>query len=106
MRNAKLKQILESIAYDKGHAYGMEEVDNIFQNLAYELREIDAMLPVTTEPKFKVGDTVYHGSEQGTILKCIDDSTIIDRFGHTYRVMFDGYELNIPEDELSLDKQG
>lgn len=107
MRNAKLKKILESIAYDRGHAYGMEEVDNIFRNLAYELREIDAMLPFDMPPKFKFGDKVRYDDAAlyGVILEYTDTPTITEKLGHRYLVDFGEYKTIVPEHDLSLDKE-
>ncbi len=56
MRNAKLLQILESQAWERGHSAGQDEVDNILNGLIYDFKEIDDMLPYTMPPKFKVGD--------------------------------------------------
>lgn len=58
MRNKQLEDILRSQAWERGHHAGKEEVENIFNGLRYDFREIDALLPFTAEPKFKVGDKV------------------------------------------------
>ena len=99
MRNKNLNDILWSIAYDKGHAYGMEEVENIHQGLCYDLKEIDDMLPYTMPPKFNVGDKVHWiAGFSGEVLE-----TFTSDSGYRYHVKiaeFEGYNV-IPENELT-----
>lgn len=60
MRNKQLDDLLASLAYDRGHHAGQDEVNMIHESLRIEFKEIDAMLPHTMPPKFKHGDTVRH----------------------------------------------
>lgn len=69
MRNQKLYSILEQQAWERGHSAGQDEVDNILQGLIYDFREIDAMLPYTMPPKFKVGDKVR-------FMDCVDGEVV------------------------------
>jgi hypothetical protein len=99
MRNKKLNDILWSIAYDKGHAYGMEEVENIHQNLCHELKEIDDMLPYTMPPKFNVGDKVHWiAGFVGEVIHINEPNNV----GYSYRVKLNEIEGDnvIPENEL------
>jgi hypothetical protein len=102
MRNKRLHDILYSIAYDKGHAYGMEEVENIHQGLCYELKEIDDMLPYTMPPKFNVGDKVHWiAGFSGEIIGIIT----LEYNGYQYQIdITESEDLKytlVPENELT-----
>lgn len=58
MRNKQLEDILRSQAWERGHSAGEEEVANIYRSLCYDFKDIDALLPLTNDPKFKIGDKV------------------------------------------------
>lgn len=102
MRNLRLYQILEHMAWERGHSAGQDEVDNILAGLVYDLQEIDNMLPYTMPPKFKVGDKVnWDAGYAGEVLR-------VDTCNEPlYDVMFNHKDLNttihqLKENSLSL----
>ena len=99
MRNSKLESVLYSLAYDRGHAYGQEEVDLIYRELCDRFSEVDLMLPLDLPPKFEVGDIITHYGTIGVVNQQMryDESK---HKCHNYLVAFDGYNLIVQETEL------
>jgi len=101
MRNQQLNILLHSLAYDRGHSAGMDEVDTIYNELCEHFKEIDDQLPCTMPPKFKVGDKVYCYplTSDAIVIK----QPIVAKHGHYYEIDINGIgTLSFYECDLKL----
>jgi hypothetical protein len=100
VRNKQLDNLLYTLAYDRGHSAGADEVDSIYKSLCAEFKGIDALLPHTMPANFKVGDKVIVWNEKAVIENVVKDTN-----GYSYDVSmpaYDGNTVTVPEEDISL----